>query len=57
MGVVCPVFPCIAEGVTSTVVIGEACDAGGVVRPPPFISGELVRGVQQVPNTHRQQLV
>ena len=45
MGVVCPVFPCIAEGVTSTVVIGEACDAGGVVKPPPFNSGELVRGV------------
>ena len=45
MGVVCPVFPCIAEGVTSTVVIGEACDIGGMVRPPPFNSGELVRGV------------
>ena len=44
-GVVCPVFPCIAEGVTSTVVIGEACDVGGMVRPPPFNSGELVRGV------------
>ena len=45
MGVVCPVFPCIAEGVTSTVVIGEACDVGGMVRPPPFNSGELVRVV------------